>query len=308
MRNAYKRMNIFKCVHEAHAGFESQMSVHHIMNEKGCFPHGCFYFRWECKLMKQGKPCYRGYNFMGKNCHGCRHFYEEKVHNRSELQISETEYQEFQRELVEFEDWLEEHRGKEWEIHGKIDGVKPLFNKRVYGKGESFVFRGFLLIFKELFIERERIEDHVYIRLSPKTYASLKFGAGDVITARATLDMDRGRLVMHRLRRIDIEQRGEAPLWNESKALVARETATHIPLQPEGCIQCPFGSLIDVEDRSAKHSRRYRELYCLKGMKDHRKCHDYVQYCGFDEEGRDAGGKRNAACSTQKVINVNFKF
>jgi hypothetical protein len=31
MRNVYKNMNVFKCVHEAHDGFDSKMSVHHIL-------------------------------------------------------------------------------------------------------------------------------------------------------------------------------------------------------------------------------------------------------------------------------------
>lgn len=306
MKNLYKSMNIFKCVHEAHQGFESRMSVHHILNEKGCFPHGCFYFRWHCKLMKQGKKCYRGYNFIGRNCHGCRYFYEEKVHNRAELQIGESEFSEFRRELEEFEDWLGENLNRETEIYGEIDAVKPLFRKRVFPKAESFSFSGFLLIFKQLYFGRMLMEDHVYARISSKTFASFKFGRGDVLTARATLNLDKGRLVLNRLHRVEIEKRGEAPLWDESKALVARETAYPIPLQPEGCVQCPFGSLIDVEDLSRKEPRKYRELYCLKGMKDHRSCHDYVQYCGFDEEAND--GVSNAASCMSRKINVALRL
>lgn len=305
MRNVYKAMNIFKCVHEAHKGFESRMSVHHILNEKGCFPHGCFYFKWHCKLMKQGKKCYRGYNFMGKNCHGCRYFYEEKIHHRAELQISAEEYAAFQKELEAFEEWLEEHLHREVEIHGEVDGVKPLFGKRVYRKGERFAFIGFLLIFKQLYFGRTLMEDHVYARLSPKTYASLKFGRGDVLTARATLHLDHGRLVLKRLRRIDIERRGEAPLWDASRALVARETATPIPFQPEGCVQCPFGSLVDVEDFRGDQPRRYRQLYCLKGMPDHTRCHDYVQYCGMDEEAADRP-RQGAACMNRQIFDVKL--
>lgn len=305
MRNIYKSMNIFKCVHEAHDGFGSKMSVYHILNEKGCFPDGCFYFKWHCKLMKQGKPCYRGFNFIGKKCQGCRYFYEEKIHNRSELQVTDEEYRDFQRELDEFEDWLDENLHRELEIHGEIDGVKPLFRKCAYRKGESFSFNGFLLIFKQLYFETTLMEDPVYVWLSPKTYASLKSGRGDVITARATLTLDRGRLVLKRLRRIDIEQRGEPPLWNRSKALVAREPATQIPLQPEGCVQCPFGSLVDVEDVRYDETRQYRQLYCLKGMKDHRNCHDYVQYCGYDEEANTRVA--NASCMSKK-INVTLRL
>ncbi len=300
MKNPYKRLNIFKCVHDVHRSFQSRMSVHHIQNVKGCFPEGCFHFLWNCKLIKQGKACYRGYNYIGKNCHGCRYYYEEKVHNHPEVLLSGEAYREFEAELNRFEDWLEEHLDRESEIHGVVDGVKPLFRKRVYAKGNGFSFSGFLLIFRELYIGRELMEDPVYVRLSPKTYASLKFGRGDKLTARATLTLDRGRLVFKRLRKIDIETRGEPPLWSESKALVARESAVHLPTQPEGCIHCPHGALVDVEDLRQPETRRYRQLYCLQGVKDYRICPVYSGFAGADEADQKLPSNQ-ATCVTHKV-------
>ena len=300
MRNAYKQLHIFKCVHEAHRGFESRMSVHHILNRKGCYPNGCFYFKWHCKLFKQGKPCYRGYKKMKKTCMGCRHFYEEKIHNHPTLQVSEEQYQDFVRELREFEDWLGEHRHKEWDIEGRLDGVKPLFQKHIYGKGEGISFSGFLLLFRTLFIGNTLIEDPVYIRVSTKTYRDLQLGAGDKIIARATLDLDQGRLVMTRLRRIEIPERGEAPFWDESRALVARETATQMPIQPEGCHQCPFGTLVDVEDKRERETRRFRQLYCLRGMPDFRACDIYPGYAG-EAEMKQSKPSNSASCMTYKV-------
>jgi len=300
VKNAYKNLSIFKCVHEAHSGFENQMSVHHILNKKGCFPHGCFHFKLECKLFKQGKPCYRGYKKMGRNCNGCRHFYDEKIYNRSELQISEEEYKEFQRELDEFEDWLEDHKNREHEINGKVDGVKPLFRKRTYHNGESFSFNGFLLVFRNIFIGLTHMEDFVYARVSAKTYASLKLGRGDVVDAKATLTLDNGRLVMKRLRRIDVEDRGEPPIWNESSALVARESATLMPHQPEGCVKCPFGALVDVEDFKHDETKNYRQLYCLQGVKDYRICPVYHTYSELKEEKRGKSA-RVASCMTTRV-------
>ncbi len=300
MKNAYKRLDIFKCVHEAHQGFASRMSAHHILNRKKCFPSGCFYFKTHCKLFRQGKACYRGYTRIGKNCTGCRYFYEEQMFSRPELQISEAEHQEFQRELRLFEDWLQEHLNREHEIHGAVDGVKPLFHKKVYAKGEGFSFSGFLIIFRQLYFGRELMEDHVYARVSPKTYQSLRLGRGDVLTARATLTLDRGRLVLKKLRRIDIEARGEPPRWNRSKALVARETATHIPTQPEGCVQCPFGALVDVEDFRYSENRRYRQLYCLNGIADYRACYLYPSYADKCEKSNKLPSNA-ASCMTRKV-------
>ena len=306
MKNAYKNLSIFKCIHEAHHSFNSRMSVHHILNRKGCFPNGCFYFKWDCKLMKQGKKCYRGYNYMGKNCSGCRYFSEEKVHNHPELQVGEVEYGDFLSELDLFDDWVQEQEHREMEIHGTVDGVKPLFMKKLYSKGEAFSFTGFLLIFKSLYFERTLMEDHVYVRLSPKTYRSLQFGRGDVLTARATLKVDEGRLVLQRLRKVEIEARGEAAIWDESKALVARETATEMPGQPEGCMQCPFGALVDVSDQRNREERRYRRLFCLQGVKDYRICPIYPGYAGQEEATQKVPA--NAASCTRQRVNVAPKI
>lgn len=300
MKNIYKRLDIFKCVHEAHKGFASRMSVHHIVNHKKCFPNGCYYFKGSCKLFGQGKACYRGYNHIGKNCSGCRYFDDQQIFNRPELQVNDKEYADFKMELAEFEDWLEERLHREHEIHGTVDGVKPLFHKKVYSNGEGFAFSGFLLIFRQLFFGMDVMEDHVYARLSPKTYQSLKLGRGDVLSARATLTVDRGRLVLKKLKRIDIEQRGEPPQWDASKALVARETATLQENQPEGCIQCPFGALIDVEDTRYSEMKTYRQLYCLNGIPDYRDCYLYPSYADRSEKSSKLPSN-SASCMTRKV-------
>ncbi len=250
--------------------------------------------------MGQGKECYRGYNYMGKNCSGCRYFYEEKVHQRPRLMVSDEAYEAFRNELREFEDWLEENLHREIDVHGVVDGVKPLFRKRVHEKGNGFSFSGFLVIFKQLYFRNELMEDPVYARVSSKTYSSLKLGHGDVLTARATLTLDRGRLVLKKLRRIDIEARGEQPFWNESKALVARETATQMPTQPEGCMQCPFGALVDVEDLRNGRAKKYRQLYCLRGMPHYLACDLYSHYADSDER-LDESPHNSAACTTRKV-------
>lgn len=299
MKNLYKNMSVFRCVHESHKGFQNSMSVYHILKKKRCFPEGCVYFKWHCRLMKKGNKCYRGYDFVGKNCFGCRYFYEEKIHNFSELQIGEGEYEQFLKEFHDFEEWIEDHRNRELEIHGQVDGVKPRFSKRIYRNGEGIAFRGFMLIFREVYLNRTHLKDPAYALVSNKTYHSLKFGRGDVLTARATLTLERGRFILKKLHRFDIEKRGEPPLWTESKARVARETATHIAGQPEGCIQCPYGALIDVEDLRRREKRSYRQLYCLQGMADYRGCHHLAEYCGLDAEANDA---IDPACIPEKRV------
>ncbi len=300
MKNIYKRLDIFKCVHDSHRGFASRMSVYHILQRKQCFPEGCFYFKDSCKLMSQGKACYRGYQYVGKNCGGCKYLNEQQMFNKPQLQVDNETYQQFLRELREFEDWLSENCHREHDIHGVVDGVKPLFHKTIFSKGERISFSGFLVIFKALYIGYDYIEDHVYARLSPKTYQLLKLGHGDKLTARATLSLDKGRLVFNRLRKVEIEERGEPPQWDRSKALVARETATLQPHQPEGCIQCPFGALIDVTDERYSERKHYRQLYCLNSIPDYRDCYLYPPYAGYAENNGKLPANR-AACVTRKV-------
>ncbi len=297
MRNPYKRLDIFTCVHEAHRGFWNRISVYHILREKKCYPHGCIYFRWRCKLLNKRSKCHRGFTHVGRKCFGCKYFYEEKIHNYPELQIREEAYREFVKELEAFDDWLESVRGKDLEFSGVVDGVKPHFVQKVFPRKSTLSFRGYLLVFKEMFIGREHIQDYVYARISSDYYQRLKLGAGDRIEGFARVKLDQGRLVLHHLKGIQVYERGEPPIWNHEAVLIARETATQFPDQPEGCVQCPFGALVDVEYLRDHHSHSRRQLICLKGVQDYRDCYVKVEYCGLDKEASDAPDEGQCATS-----------
>ena len=95
MKNPYKSTEIFRCVHESHQGYKNKISVYHILKARSCYPEGCIYFRWRCKLLNKKKKCHRGYRHVGRNCFGCKEFYDEKIHNFPELQVSQDEYKDF---------------------------------------------------------------------------------------------------------------------------------------------------------------------------------------------------------------------
>lgn len=287
LRNPYKRSDVFTCVHEAHRGFRNRISVHHVLNEKQCFPHGCIYFRWHCKQLNKHSKCPRGYSHVGRKCTGCKYFYEEKIHNYPEIAISDADYRAFLAEKEIFDDWLEETRGRSLEISGVVDSVKPRFVKKVYPKAQSLSFRGYLLVFKEIFVGRDHLRDTVYGWLSGDYYRRLQPGAGDEIEGFAQVGLDQGRLVLRRLKGIEVLRRGAPPLWNHQNILLARETATEFPEQPEGCAQCPFGALVDVEYLKDHHSHSRRQLLCLKGVQDYRDCYVKSEYCGLDKEAND---------------------
>lgn len=286
MKNLYKNLDIFCCVHEAHSRFKYSVSVYHILRRKNCFPDGCFYFRWKCKLLSKQKVCHRGFRHVGKKCAGCKYFYEEKVHNVPELKIAPEAYKSFLSDLDEFEDWLNMHRLREISFEGRVDGVKPLFVKKQFPKASYNSFKGYLVSFREIFLGNRRLEDFIYLVLSSRYYRDLKVGRGSKLEGRGTLMVDDGRIVIRKPRGIEVLERGDAPVWTDSAVNVARKTATEFPLQPEGCVRCPFGALVDVEKNGHSRGGRRKELICLKGMADYRNCHVPAEYCGLEAEAR----------------------
>ncbi|RMG62871.1 MAG: hypothetical protein D6715_11865 [Calditrichaeota bacterium] len=298
MKNLFKATHIFRCNHEAHNGFSSEMSVHHILNVKQCYPHGCFYLRGRCKLMLKGKTCYRGFQAVGKKCAGCRYLEEQTVHCQPELQISAQEFSDFERRLEAFREWLDEHEGRELDIQGRIAGVKPLLEKQILPHGERLALRGVLLSFDSIYLDRTLLEDRAFVRVSAGQQRRFAFARGMSLWARATLHLDRGRFVLSRLRQVDIESPGEPPEWSESRARVVLRTATHLPVQLPPCHRCPSGTLVDVTDQR-EGVKNYRHLYCLQGQKDPFNC---PQFLSLSRQLEADNGHPRPACLQRNVI------
>ena len=199
MKNLYKNTNIFKCVHESHRGYKKKISVYHILKEKECYPDGCIYFRWKCKILNKKSKCPRGYSRVGRKCFECRDFYEEKIHNYPELQINSEKYQQFLNELDEFEDWLIEYRYKPINFWGKVISVKPNFIQKVHERSAYLSFRGFIIVLKNVFLDNQSFEDPVFALISSKYYLRLSFGTDGEIEGFGNLRLDRGRIVFIQL-------------------------------------------------------------------------------------------------------------
>lgn len=301
MKNLYKNTQIFRCVHESHQNFKNKISVYHILKEKACYPDGCIYFRWRCKQLNKKKTCHRGYSHVGRKCFGCRDFYEEKIHNYPELQLSQEEYRQFRRELDDFEDWLQEHQFKALEFSGKIENIKPHFVKKVYPQTQFLSFKGFILVFKEIFLDRLHFEDPVYGLISADRLKQLDLGSGTCLEGVADLKLDHGRLILSRFRRTEVLRKGIPLDWNDSFTQLAREIATEFAVQPEDCLQCPYGSLVDVEYHKDHHTYSNRRLICLKGIADYRSCYVRADYCGLDREADDFPQEECQSRSALKV-------
>jgi len=299
MKNLYKNTEIFRCVHESHRYYKNKVSVYHILKEKSCFPHGCVYFRWKCKQLSKKAKCNRGYSHVGRKCSNCKDYYEEKIHNYPELQISKLEYENFMKELIKFEDWIEEWQFKPIEFAGTVAEIKPHFRQKIYPKSKFLSFHGYIAILTPVFLGWQRFEDPVYAFISNKYLQKLRLGKGAEIEGIGEMAVDYGRLILRRTRNIEITREGEKFYWNEQKVLLSRETATEFRIQPETCVGCGFGALVDVEYLRDHHSHSRRTLFCLKGMADFRDCYIRTEYCSLDNE---AEANPEFDCSEKKSI------
>ena len=266
--NHYKRHDIFKCVHHSHSHFEHRVSVYHVLKSKQCYPQGCIYFNWRCRILNKGKSCSRKFKHVGKNCFNCKEFYDEKEIYIPELVVNNEEYKKFTRSLNNFEYWLEDLRGKEVTFSGVINSIKPSFFRKAGRQDHQLSFDGFLLNFKDGYINLDHFKDYVYVKISSKMQHRYNFCKGDKINFYARLNEQDGRIVLNRVNRIDIDEKFNSDTWTEGKAHLAKRTGTIIPVQYEKCLNCDKGSLLDIR----KDSKRHRMLFCLEGIKDPHYC------------------------------------
>lgn len=273
MINQHKRIDVFRCNLEAHRDFSGKVSVHHVLREKACFPQGCLYFLWKCVLLEKGRNCIHRYGHAGKKCKGCTYFVDEKVNLQPTLLLDSADYERFLIELDEYETWFEHIRIKRQNIMGRISAVKPWFEKTVR-RGESHTrLWGYILLFKKGYIGTDHFEDAFYVRVSENLMQAFHFVPKMKIELTGEIRQDRGRIVVMHPGKVEILSKGWGVPWTRERALVAVRTATDFKKQPESCLACPWGALADIMDLSDCEERRFRNLYCLKGIADPESCY-----------------------------------
>lgn len=266
-QNEFKRMDVFRCRHQSHEPFEYKVSAFHILNRKQCFPQGCAYFRWRCKLFEKGKPCIRGYNYVGRLCFGCPHFIDEKVSNRPELRIASEAYEQWIERYHDFAEWVEKKQNREAQILGIVLAVKPRFQRFIYPNYETLSLRGFQIGFSEAFVDTDHLDDDCYAVVSGAFQDRWQLRPQMRVEFRGRLTLNRARIVFTRLHKVEVaETSKEAVEWNSSKALVARSVATGFDWQPAKCLKCKYSVLADVEDRRQPEVVERRQLFCLQGV------------------------------------------
>ncbi|MBN2000506.1 hypothetical protein JW935_23345 [candidate division KSB1 bacterium] len=273
MKNPYKRTDVFVCNYETHTKFENKVSVFHVMYSRKCYPQGCFFYKWSCDLKNKGKTCIRRFKHVGRLCEGCMHWAEERMHYQPKIKLSALEFERFLSELDDFEDWISTFVNREPVFWGEVDSIKPRFRRYQYMAGHQLHLDGYLLVFKHGYIGTTELDDLFYAFISPRQQERLCFSAGDRFEARGKFILDRGRIVFEKIWAVEFESRSGGPVWHNSEALVARETATFFETQPEVCLHCPQGALVDVYFKENGTNKVKRRLYCLEGVKDPYLCY-----------------------------------
>jgi hypothetical protein len=268
-KNLFKKSEVFKCVHDVHQQFKSQMSPFHILVEKQCYPDGCIYFQWKCKLLAKKKKCFRNFTQVGKECSNCKYFFEEKIHQYPEFISGNENGAKFLDNFKLFEEWVDELKKKRVSCEGDVSEVKPDFIIFITDRKIRLSLRGFLICFDDGFIDNQAFEDKFYLSISAVTQNQLLIREGDQLEFQANLFLDRGRFKFTKSGRFNFYQRGNSVPHRITDFLVPLKTYTIQSGQPRKCLNCKFGILADVvRDRPGPR----RAVMCMQGIQDYKTC------------------------------------
>ena len=268
-KNLYKKTHTFRCVHDVHRHFKFEMSPFYILSEKQCFPDGCVYFHWKCRLLAKKKTCFRGFSHVGKKCFNCKHFYEEKQHQYPEFITKDIENDNFFDLFSEFEEWVNDLHSKRVSCEGIVSGIRPDLYLKRQGSRKGISASGFLIRFEEGYIDNMLFEDPFYLSISAMSQNNLLIRKGDNIEFEASLKIDRGRFKFIKPGRFQFYERGDDKPLRKNDILVALQNYTIQENQPGICMNCSSGILVDLENSNRGSSRT---TICLQSVADYRDC------------------------------------
>ena len=272
IKNFSKTPGIFKCRHPAHKLFKYQISPYHVLTLKKCYPQGCVEFLWRCRLFEKGQTCHRKIKHVGRGCFSCSHYIELKVSYSPEILTDAKSFGYFIDDYHEYQGWLESKHGRTVNISGKIDSVKPHLTLELSANRQMMDFDGFFISLTSGYINNDLFDDKLYLRISSSQLEKFKPAPGDSIESEAIFSHTKGRVILQRARKLNIERYGGYLDFNISKALVSRATGAIIRSDIIFCSGCQNCSLIDIKDSSRTASTSYRRFFCLRGIEDSENC------------------------------------
>jgi hypothetical protein len=281
--NLYKQSNTFRCVHDVHQHFKSNISPFHILKEKKCYPHGCFYFQWKCKLLAKQNKCFRNFTRVGKECFNCKYFSEQKIHQYPEVLLDKQEKIHFFEQFEIFESWVEKLKHQRVSCEGVVSSINPDFV--LYKNNNSYTpsLKGFLIRFEQGYLDNQFFQDPFYLSISTMTQNKLLIRTGDSLEFTASLRIDKGRFKFFKSGKFQFYNRGNSKPVRNSDILVALKVATIQPGQPEKCMRCTYGSLADIiTDKPGPG----RAILCLKGIHDFQCC-----ICNIESNANENNGQ-----------------
>ena len=274
MRNFYKQNDIFICKHDTHKHFSSKMSVYHILEEKKCYPDGCVYFRWKCKILAKKKKCHRNFSTVGKHCFSCTHFYEEKIHQFPQFKINEIEKNNFFEQYSEFGEWIDSLENKRVFCEGTINSILPDFTVNKKNEKLNIGINGFLVTFNEGFIEDQHFEDSFYLHVDSMQQNKFNLRENDEIEFKAILKIIDGRLELFYAKHFNFYLRGKSKPLLRSDLLVSLNSAITFEIQHQKCKSCGFSVTPRIHNNN---SGKNRVLICSKGINDPEFCLEHIE-------------------------------
>ncbi len=281
--NPLKRSDVFRCTHTAHRNFDFSVSAHHVLKEKECYPDGCIGFKWHCSGMKGNKKCHRGFTTVGKDCTYCKYFSEEKDHRVPKLLITEEEFVQLEECINEFEAYFKDLRGKIIEFSGVVASVKPQVVETDSIEGRKL--GGYLVQFNHGYIGIDLIKDKIYAQISIGYQQRHRLKAGDSLEFNCYVFLEKGRLVLKKLRKIQVVEDGEGFVWDKGQAMVALSIGRFLETKPKKCRRCPMGLLVDSDGEKCGGQRR--RIFCLQGIENVGECVFDVYQGYFEPEKRE---------------------
>lgn len=272
IKNLFKASDLFSCRHPSHKLFDYEVSPYHIFIVKKCFPHGCVEFLWRCREFEKGRKCPRNFKHVGRNCFSCKQYHELKLCYAPETELDGSALRDFIDDLREYESWVESMNGRSVRFSGITGSIEPHYRMKINPRNSNVIMDGYYVAFDKGYIGNDLFDDRIYLRISEKRLINTQIAPGDEMEFEAVFTPDRGRIILRSPRRLEITKNGGRPALTPSRARVGRATGKIITGSITHCRNCPYCSLLDIEDISRQQPSYYRRFFCLRGVTDSENC------------------------------------
>jgi len=145
-----------------------------------------------------------------------------------------------------------------------IAAVKPNLILNGSENNPRIFQKGWFLIFKSVFINYDLFDDLAFAWISYQTQERRLLSAGDSFEAQAIFNFSQGRLIFNKVHNIDVKTKGDIISPELNQLLVAAKTTKPFPIQPDKCLRCSQGVLVEKANRDIHSRGPRRVMVCLQ--------------------------------------------